>query len=81
MQPSKSILCERVIHTYHQQHYRSFLLPSWSGSLQLGPGTATLRTTMNDSDMRKQIYDVNVAIGGHYYILLAAQMLGPMDTE
>lgn len=36
---------------------------------------------MKDLDMRRQIYDVNVAIGGHNYIRLAAQMLGLTEAK
>lgn len=36
---------------------------------------------MKDLDTRRQIYDLNAAIGGHNYILLTAQMLGLIDIE
>lgn len=54
---------------------------TWGGSSQPGSGTATLRIIMKDLEMRRQIYDVNVAIGGHNYICLAAQMLGLTEAK
>ena len=56
-------------------------LSLWGGSLQPDPGTAALRIIMKGLDMRRQIYDVNVAIGGHNYIPSAAQMLGRIEIK
>ena len=44
--------------------------------MQPDPSTATLRITMKGLDMRRQIYDVNVAIGGHNYNPFSSRMLG-----
>ena len=54
---------------------------SWGGSLQLDPGTATLRIIMKGLDLRRQIYDMNVAIGGHNYIPSAAQILVRIEIK